>query len=325
MKKIEQVLSTGSSFYVDSMACMLHAEKIKRYKRPAEYFSWSGKPPEIQLAFKVAFISICHQFNWDVMQNAVAKNLLDSSEDLVTTLCNVTSTDIENWLAHYPKKERIKAKERAKILRDVGNVFVSKYGGRLKEFYQECEQSNLKKKAGANCFHKIMDSFLGYRTDLLRKKTNVLSHDLIKEKIVSFLDPENAQPAIDYHIMRLYIRTGRVVPADEAVFKFLEGTPNPRGSLVRQLREAVSSAEQLVAYYANLNVADVNYIEWQLARNICTNKDPSCKTLEKQNSIPADIIEICNEACPYVDICLSFNELPRFISFEEPIYISSDY
>lgn len=325
MKKIEHILSKGDSFNVDTMACMTHAEKLKTYKRPIESYTWSSRQKDVQLTFKVAFISICHQFNWDVMQNALAKNLLEGEQHLVETLCNITSSDIELWLIDYPKKDRIRGKERAKILRDVGNVLKNEFGGDLKKFYNECEMSSLNPSSNYKSFHKIMDSFIGFRTDRLRKKTNVLSHDLIKENIVNFIDPQEAQPAIDYHIMRLYIRSGRVVPSDEAIFSFLEGAPNPRGTLVRQLRVAVSKAVQLVAHYANLNVADVNYIEWQLARNICTNKGPSCSSIEDPTNIPDDILQLCKDECPNNSICLSFNHLPRFIYFEEPIYISSDY
>lgn len=324
MKKIEQVLSSGQSFYVDSIACMLHAEKIKKYKRPREIFLWSEKPKEVQLIFKVAFISVCHQFNWDVMQSALAENLLKDDENIIDTLINVSHKDLQDWLSHYPKKERIKAQERSKILRDVGHVFREKFGGDINSFYEFCNNSSLDKIPGKDSFHDLMDNFLGYKTDRLKKKTNVLSHDLIKEKIISFADPDKAKPAVDYHIMRLYIRTGRVVPSDETIFKFLEGTPNPRGTLVRQLREAVAEAEQLVAYYSKLNVADVNYIEWQLARNICKNKVPQCKAACSEN-IPEDISSLFTTDCPYIEVCLSYNELPRFINFEEPIYISTDY
>lgn len=325
MAKIEEVLSSGDSFFVDSMACMLHAEQIKKYVRPLEKFVWSDEPKEIQLAFKVAFISICHQFNWDVMQTALAENLLTDTANFAQRLTEIKTSDIESWLNHYPKKDRIKGAERSKLLRDVGNVLLNDYNGSLKNFFESCTNTQLGDRSVANSFHNVMDKFLGYSTDSLRKKTNVLSHDLIKENIVKFKDPENANPAVDYHIMRLYLRSGRVIPKNEVIFKFLEGTPNPRGALVRQLRKAVSQAEQLTAYYAKLNVADVNYIEWQIARNICTNENPACNSLEDNVSLPSDINLLCNSCCPYSKECTSNNENPRFVSFEEPIYISTDY
>ncbi len=333
MSKLEQILSTGNAFHVDDMACMEHANVLKCYVRPSEVFYWSSFPKHIQLAFKVSFISICHQFNWDYMQDTLADNLLKTGKNIVDTLLSVKSKDLENWLKDYPKKERIRAKERAEILRNVGQVFQRRYKGDLELFYKQCNGSILgdEDKSERSEFHEIMDQFLGYNKDALRKKTNVLSHDLYKESIIEFADDKNVRPAVDYHIMRTYVRTGRVIPADPVLFKFLEGAPNPRGSLVRQLRKAVSEAEKLIAFYAGLNVADVNYIEWQIGRSICINKKPLCKADDKEFDIADDIYPLCNGTCPFIETCQSFNdfsnfnELSRFIDFEEPKYVSTDY
>ena len=333
MSKVEQILSTGKAFHVDTIACMEHANVLKNYIRPEEKFLWSNLPKHIQLAFKVSFISICHQFNWDYMQDTLAENLLNKEQNIVDLLVSIKSTDIEHWLVDYPKKERIRAKERAEILRDVGQVFTKKYNGDLVLFYNECNRSVLgdEDKNERSEFHDIMDQFLGYNKDALRKKTNVLSHDLYKESIIEFKDDNNVKPAVDYHIMRTYMRTGRVIPADPVLFKFLEGAPNPRGSLVRQLRKTVSEAEKLTAFYAGLNVADVNYIEWQIGRSICVNNEPLCKKANKKFDTAKDIYPLCNGTCPFIETCQSYNDfskfddLSRFIDFEEPKYISTDY
>ncbi|MBD3653872.1 hypothetical protein [Kangiella sp.] len=327
MKKIEQILSTGNAFKVDNIACMQHAEVLKHYQRPAEFFTWSDRSLELQLAFKVAFISICHQFNWDFMQATLAAKLLKHETDFAEYLLSVKSTDLSDWLKKYPKQERVRAKERAFILRDVGKTLSEVYAGSLERFYEHCSRSfldNSNNKQGES-FHEIMDQFEGFRKDSLKKKTNVLSHDLIKENIVSFVDEENSQPAIDYHIMRLYIRTGRVIPTDPSLFKFLSGAPNPRGTLVRLLREAVAQAERLTAYYSGLNVADLNYIEWQIGRSICKNKAPVCQSLKFPSGFPDDVSKLCDNNCPYIEICLSYNQMSEFISFEEPLYVSTDY
>jgi hypothetical protein len=333
MASLEQILSTGKSFTVDDMACMEHADVLKKYERPVEVFLWSSMPKEIQLTFKVAFISICHQFNWDYMQDTLAKNLLNQDRDIVDILIGLKSTDIDTWLKDYPKKERIRAKERAGILRNVGQVLKEQYGGDLDLFYKKCNGTNIgdEESNTAAEFHQIMDQFLGYRTDSLRKKTNVLTHDLYKEAIIDFADEKNVRPAVDYHIMRTYVRTGRVVPIDPILFRYLEGAPNPRGSLVRQLRKAVSEAEKLTAFYAGLNVADVNYIEWQIGRSICENKDPLCVSENKSFITAEDIYPLCSGSCPFINNCRSYNDysgfkdLSQFISFEEPKYISTNY
>ncbi len=321
MKTIEQVLSSGRAFYVDEIACMDHARVIHSYQRPVELFDWSGEPKHIQFAFKVAFISVCHQFNWDYLQSSISKYLLGDPTDIVNKLRNTKSTSIDELLKDYPKQERVRSKERAALLRDVGNVINLDFGGCLQRFYEKASSLSIQN----GDFHSFMDRFEGYRTDSLRKKTNVLTHDLLKEGIVGFRPNEDVLPAIDYHIMRLYLRTGRVIPSDKVVFKFLTGSPNPRGALVKSLREAVSEAEVLTAYYSGLSVADVNYIEWQVGRSICLNDDPFCDREIIGKALPDDIASICSNHCPYSESCLAFNTDRRFILFEEPDYISTNY
>jgi len=323
MKKIEELLASKKAFSVSDIQCMLHAEIITSYERPSEKFSWSDEAKEVQLFFKVAFISICHQFNWDFLQDALAQHILKKNEDPLEVVSNVTSKDIELWLSNYPKKERIKGKERARILKNVGYVIREKFNSSLKEFYQACSKASLKN----GDFHKLMDNFEGYKSDPLKKKTNVLTHDLLKEEIIHFCDSDFVGPAIDYHIMRLYVRTGRVVAAHPIVLEFLKGAPNPRGALVKQLREAVAKAEILTAYYAKLNVADVNYIEWQIGRSICKNVDPHCESsMDKDNGLPEDVKKLCSSKdCPYKETCISFNQIKEYLTLEEPKFVSTHY
>ena len=94
---------------------------------------------------------------------------------------------------------------------------------------------------------------------------------------------ENIKPAIDYHVMRLYLRTGKVI------FEQLKGLPRPRARLVRLLRSTVAEALRLTANYSKLTIPDVNYIEWQLGRNICINEQPLCAASACTPEIAEDV------------------------------------
>lgn len=320
MRTIESVLGSGKTFIIDEIACMQHAKIISEYSRPSESFPWSSYSPEFVLAFKVAFISICHQFNWDFLQLALWKNLPHDEDAFINNLVNMRAPTISNWLGNYHKPQRIRAKERAAILRDVGNIFREEYNSNLNSFFASCENATLKNGE----FHQILDKFLGFRTDPLRKKTNVLSHDLYREEIIGFKDEEHIEPAVDYHIMRLYLRTGRVVASDPSVLEFLGENPKPRGTLVRMLRETVSEAEKLVAFYAGLNVSDVNYIEWQIGRAVCLNTNPLCTNLKIRDNLPDDLQFFGEKGCPYFRVCTaSRNEI--FVGLQEPNVTSTDY
>src|SRR3546814_15988328 len=77
----------------------------------------------------------------------------------------------------------------------------------------------------------VCSSDLAYTGDPFDKKARVLAHDLHREGIMMFSDPENLKPAIEYHLIRLYLRSGRVIPASESVRRELIGiqrSPRPR-------------------------------------------------------------------------------------------------
>ncbi|MGE0621472.1 MAG: hypothetical protein AB7I04_08480 [Pseudomonadales bacterium] len=311
-------LSSGKTFKVDEIACKLHADQIRGYVREDQIGPWSIQSPAMQLAFKISFISICHQFNWDFLQDTLAKKLLTSNEhEFLHRLTTVKASDLSSWLADYPKQERVRAKERVQLLRDVGLNITSKFGS-CAALYGELNGRPL------SVFREKMEGFRAYRNDPLKKKTNVLTHDLFKEQILEFADPENIEPAVDYHIMRLYLRTGRVVPERKSLIPFLEGRPNPRGTLIRALRIAVSEAEQLTAQMAGLNVADVNFIEWQVGRAVCKNAVPLCEASVVPD-LANDVSALCTSGCPYSTSCLAYTSMHSFLQFEEPTYASTDY
>ncbi|WP_162886060.1 hypothetical protein, partial [Pseudomonas syringae] len=233
---------------------------------------------------------------------------------------NITATTIEEWLHDYPKRDRIRAKERARLIRDIAQKIIEHYDADLKLFYNTLSNSSLKGKE----FEKIMDLFESYRQDPLRKKTNVLSHEIVTEQIFKIKDIDHLQPAIDYHIMRIYLRTGRVVPKNKEIHKYLMGAPNPRAYIVSQLRKTVGEALKLTSHYANLDIAQTNFIEWQLGRSICTNTEPACKT-KKTYPVPDAIYRLINDRCPYINECLANTLMVDFIKFEEPLFISSNY
>lgn len=321
MKTIEQLLASGDAFRVDSAACMQHADILKPFRPELKKESWNAHPVAIQLVFKVAFISICHQFNWDFLQEKLSVHLLENPDDIVPALGKVTAPMISDWLASYPKQERVRPKERAALLRNVSKVLTNDFNADPIDFYKTCSMTKLDGKE----FQQVMDRFEGYRTDKLRKKTNILSHDLLREGIIEFPDPENLEPAIDYHIMRLYLRTGRVLPTDRAVFRYLEGAPNPRGSLVRELRRVTAEAAKLTSFYSGVSIADLNFVEWQIGRSVCLNDEPRCDAPKESLELAPDVCLLAKVGCPYRQVCLSRNQLPSFMAFEEPNYVSSDY
>ncbi len=315
MRRVDQVLG-GEVFRVDDLACAAAASTIKLYKADVERTPWHNLPLSTQLAFKIAFVSVCHEFNWDFMQNTLAEHLLvGDGVDLVDGVLHIDARALTNWLADYHKPERIRASERAAFLRNVAQKLCENYDGDAAKLLEESNSYI----AGKDGFIARLDIFDAYGKDPLRKKSNVLIHDLVRENIVRFNDEENIAPAIDYHIMRLYLRTGRVVPTTIEVVEELKGRPRPRSRMVSLLRKAVSEALRQTAFFSRLTVPDVNYIEWQLGRAICTKDCPGCQPECCSAEIADDVRRLYSGLCPYLDFCEAYaNEEWR--ALREPDY-----
>jgi hypothetical protein len=309
-------------FRIDELACVQAADIIRSYEPHTEGTPWARLSKGSQLTFKIAFVAICHQFNWDFLQTRLSHHLLcENEQELIRRLASARADDVSRWLAGYSKPRRIQAADRAELLRAVGRGLQETFGG---------DSVNLVERAGGklggpNGFLAQLDSLEPYRADPLRKKSNVLVQDLVRERIVTFEDEGTIRPAVDYHIMRLYLRTGRVVPTQQVVVEILKGKPRPRPRLVRLLREAVAEAMSTTARCAQLSIADVNYIEWQIGRAVCDRQQPSCTDQNgARRTIDRDVSALFDGPCPYIKFCQSARD-PEWRRLAEPKFVSRFY
>ncbi len=315
-------LPTGALFEVDDLACLRAAQLIRRYRASPE-LSHSGRhSTEERLAFKIAFVSVCHQYNWEILQSTLATKLLGGgTDDFVARLQRVSADDIQQWLSSYPQPERIRASERSEILRTVARTFRDKFGGNPMNLVNESNR----RVAGPTGFVSQMDAFDAFRIDPLRKKTNVLMHELVRERIVRFVDEENIGPAVDYHLIRIYTRTGRVYPLHASTFSTLTSlAPRPRDRLVRLLREKVAEAVALTSRFSGLTVPEVNYIEWQLGRNVCIRGVPRCVSRDVMPRFDPDVEALLTNRCPFSTACLAYSDR-HWMELHEPVFAKTFY
>ena len=148
-----------------------------------------------------------------------------------------------------------------------------------------------------------LDWFQAFREDPLKKKSNILVHEIVRDGVATFLDSEHIAPAIDYHIMRLYLRTGRVVPVHRETMDLLKKNSMPRQRLVTLLREAVSEALRLTALYSNLSIPEVNALEWLIGREACDRTRPRCNS---GNLVFNEQFGFASDACLYSGFCLAY-------------------
>jgi hypothetical protein len=294
---------------------------IRSYRSSSDCSPSVEEDVERQLTFKLALVAVCHDINWDFLQQSLASLFLDiPTESIAQRLSLIRSPDVYACLARYPKPDRILADSRAAILRNVGRTIIDNFGSAMK-IYQQSER----RIHGHHGFLRQLDFFETYKADPLRKKAHVLIQELVRERIVRFEDEHLIDPAIDYHIQRLYLRTDRVVCRDRSIEQDLQSyRPRQRPRLVNLLRSEVSEALKLTAFYANLPIPDVNYVEWQIGRSVCTKVRPFCTRVHGPTELDPDIARLFSGLCPFVAFCPGV-ENEGFRRLKQPNFQTSFY
>ena len=124
--------------------------------------------PSTVLTFKLGLIAICHDINWDFLNARLGIALPHVSDlDLAKRMADVSPRDVEGWLDGYKDPSRIKAKERAALLKDVGQKLLEHFDGHAISLYSGANG----RLAGHGGFYSALDSFDAYRADPLRKKS----------------------------------------------------------------------------------------------------------------------------------------------------------
>ena len=295
-RPLDRALS-GRAFSIDELACAAGA-KVLRALRIETDRAESTRVQESELLFKLAQSAICHQINWDFLAERLG-SLFDDPSVGAESLRVATARDVDTWLAGYHRPERVKATERAALLRDLGNVILHNYGGKAVNLFISARQQLY----GTDGLLKRLDGFQAFREDPLKKKSNILVHEIVRDGVATFLNSEHIAPAIDYHIMRLYLRTGRVVPVHRETMDVLKQDSMPRQRLVTLLREAVSEALRLTALYSNLSIPEVNAFEWQIGREACDRRKPRCSV---GNELFNQQFGFFSDACLYSGFCLAY-------------------
>jgi hypothetical protein len=305
----------GPAFTVDQLACVSAAHILRAFNVEGEA-AVHTRAIKQELLYRISLAAICHSINWDFLSQRLARAFDNDGVD-AAALAEVTARNISDWLAGYEKPDRIREKERAALLRNVGRVLSTAYAGDVLQLLA-ASKGHLQ---GTGGLLDRLDKFDAFKEDPLRKKSNVLIHEIVRDKLASFSDEHTIAPAIDYHIMRLYLRTGRVVPLHRRTLELLKHDSTPRPRLITLLRQTVSEALSLTAFYANLSIPTANSLEWQFGRAICDRIHPRCHDL---GTAVKEQFRLEINCCPNLEFCLAVRD-PEWLALREPDHRKSFY
>lgn len=260
--------------------------------------------------------AICHQMNWDYLRQAIYKKTLEHSDWLEPeSLAAITENEIGSLLANYNKPERIRAKERAAILRQIGSL-AKKHGSFVKIFLGEGGKALSELQIRQNLLECSV-----FSQDPEEKKLQLLLQKLSIYPQLSEL-AAFCKPAVDYHLIRCFLRRGLISPKTKLSIDYVLSTEiQRRESTVGALRQLCRLLIQEISDYTGLSINSVNQIEWYIGRSICKEGEPDCY-LKGLDSVWA---HGKYDKCPFCETCCALNFNHELLHIEEPTYLGTSY
>lgn len=242
--------------------------------------------------------AVCHRTNWDRLHGHLLTVAAGSDGFIPARLAGLTVDEFADEFADafgsvtdLPARHRLFTAVAAAFARGDDPFDGRRLGG---------EPQRL---GGPDGLYSALDRLEVFRSDPQRKKSRILVQQLVRTGLLALTDPDQLRPAIEYHLVRLYLRTGRVVHADSLDV----GDGHGRASDVRTvtaLRVAVEEAMRYTAAAAEFTVIETNDIEWQIARSFCVRSAPRCDGPPRRDK-PVDpaIMAVAGGACPFAATC----------------------
>ncbi len=277
---------TAPVVFVNHIRCaMLAPFVLELMRKPAtpDSFSLSAWPPERQTAALCYLVAICNQLNWDFVLGPLALSLSAETGGLdANGVLELSDAAFRQAFNGYRRKdEGLQYKSRLTHLKQLAEFFRS----------TDCvrELWSTHRVASDDGALAYLSHWPVYQDDPLQKKANALLHELVRRRLIDVVDPENLEPAVDYHLLRFYLRTGRIVVTDRDLEERLIARTRVRIEVITELRRAVAEAMCYTAWLCSRALSDVNHAEWAFARRACRRDEVWCARSE----------------CPIADMCPS--------------------
>lgn len=215
--------------------------------------------------------------------------------------------------------------ERVRLLRDCGIKLLEHFDGKV-TLLLELSNGHMKRpnRKGLTDLLSIFEAY----ADPLAKKTMVLTKLLNEEGLFAVRDPENVLMPIDYHVMRVALRSGMLDINEGKLRQRLRLRRFVSRKDVLAIREACLKAYQTVAKLSDISVFDIDTLLWEIGRNCChPSHEPYCgeRTCKIQHCTLLETVEYtCQGRCILDQACTASDD-SDYIRFFEPKEITYYY
>jgi hypothetical protein len=217
--------------------------------------------------------------------------------------------------------------ERVRHLHDCAEKLLQHYHGQAMQLYQRSGGCLV----GADGLLSRLSAFEAY-ADPMHKKSVLLAGMLHEIGIWPLRDAHNLKVAMDYHAMRVALRSGMIEIADAGLRRDLQDRKPVTDATNQLVRSAVSAACDVVLQEAGLSVFAFDKLIWHLGRSCCFYEhDPICGPARSdQQCFKRDTCSFlrattyrCPNACPLDGLCKGSRDGPYRSFWETNIYTTA--
>lgn len=260
---------------------------------------------------EIVCAGICHQINWDFLRESIYKRMVRNPEWIEPySLSKVDEDNVFEMLKDYGKPERIRAAERAEIIRSIG---------KWASFFPSLELVFLAPNDGLLPENTIRNNLLkcsAFSKDPEEKKLQLLLQKLSAYSFLSQLS-DYCNPAIDYHLVRMYFRRGLIYGRTKYAIEYLENpTSERKEETVASVRHLCADLMKAISDYTALSINSINQVDWHIGRSVCVQGKPDCN-LQSNDSY---WLKGKFSVCPYYNTCALRINHGDYTKMQEPNY-----
>ncbi len=187
-----------------------------------------------------------------------------------------------------------RVEERLGQLHDVARVLLEQYEGQAMNLY--CRAGG--RILGEGGIFQRLAAIPAY-TDPLDKKAQLLVGQLDAAGVWPLADPENLKVCMDYHAMRVALRTGIVEITDPGLLIALKQKARVSDAINHTVRRVVSDACDRVIAHSGVSVFEFDKWIWHLGRSCCFyDHEPICGPRACHKMDICTYIKAVDYACP---------------------------
>lgn len=288
---------------------------------------------ETKLRGFFAAVAICHQTHhlksqkkrihgWDYLEEGFVRLMREEPDSLTPKKVTQRSVkEISCWLASTfsdsgnPEDTTLdRLQERTYLLKDMSNYLVKYFGGEYQKLLAKTENRLVNGGAGVYEVFPEMEAF----KDPLQKKTTFLLKLLQDADLFSIQDEKNLYPVMDYHMMRVLLRTGAVEVHDSNLKnKLLNREPLDSDY---EIRAACADAMKTIGLKSGHGILKMNDFYWTMGRSCCA-ETTLChyKACVKSPCTFYEVVDLeSHDRCVLQDVCLGAAK-PDYRKLWQPI------